>query len=345
MLRNARTTSPANESLIDQSENDDLDTACRPAGAGAGRVRGGQGPRPRNPGAAAAESGMCDDLPMSQRKILERLAAAVIKRPFTDELGHKGWFQRIARARPHIVCRHHVLIEGWPRFARPLRIAFLTDLHAGSHTGDTVRLTAILAEAASYSPDLVLFGGDYVNMQYFGRGRLAPRVIAALMARLDGAHGRFAILGNHDYIYGEHDVAVALRDHGVMVLDHERRTLTIDGHLIDIVGVPDAPQAHALLASMKPSRPALCLAHDPAWFAHVPAGPYLTLAGHTHGGQIRLPGIGVLINGSAAPLRWSHGLIVEGGRQLYVSAGLGMSGLPIRNVPPEYAVLDVNGAP
>ena len=286
---------------------------------------------------------------MSQRTLLERLATAVVKRPFTDELGHKGWFERGSRAQPHIVCRHDVLIKGWPRFARPLRIAFLTDFHAGSHTGDVERLTAILAEAASYSPDLVLFGGDYVNMQYFGGGRLAPRVIAALIARLDAVHGRFAILGNHDYIYGEQDVAVALRDVGIVVLDHERRTLTVDGHLIDIVGVPDAhvirPQAHALLAGMKPTRPTLCLAHDPAWFAHVPAGPYLTLAGHTHGGQIRLPGIGVLVNGSAAPLRWTHGLIVEGGRQLYVSAGLGMSGLPIRNVPPEYAILDVNGAP
>ena len=86
------------------------------------------------------------------------------------------------------------------------------------------------------------------------------------------------------------------------------------------------------------------LTHDPVWFADVPAGPFLTLAGHTHGGQIRLPGIGVLTNSSHAPLRWTHGLIVEDGRHLYVTAGLGTSGMPLRiGVPPEFAVLDVNG--
>ena len=269
---------------------------------------------------------------MSQRTLLERLAAAVVKRPFTDELGHKGWFERGSRAQPHIVCRLDVLVKGWPRFARPLRIAFLTDFHAGSHTGDVQRLTAILAEAASYSPDLVLFGGDYVNMQYFGGGRLAPRVIAALIARLDALHGRFAVLGNHDYIYGEQDVAVALRDYGVVVLDHERRTLTVDGHLIDIVGVPDAHvirPSPRLLAGMKPTRPTLCLApirrgsRSPRRPVPYPRRPHAW--GPDQAPRHWRPG-----ERQYRALALDHGLIVEGGRQLYVSAGLGMSGLPIR---------------
>jgi uncharacterized protein len=68
------------------------------------------------------------------------------------------------------------------------------------------------------------------------------------------------------------------------------------------------------------------------------------LAGHTHGGQVRLPGVGIVFNASKAPLRWSHGLVNEDGRQLYVTAGLGTSGVPLRvGVPPEYAVLDING--
>jgi predicted MPP superfamily phosphohydrolase len=87
------------------------------------------------------------------------------------------------------------------------------------------------------------------------------------------------------------------------------------------------------------------LAHDPFWFAHLPAGPYLMLAGHTHGGQIRFPVVGALRNGSRAPMRWSHGHIEEGGRHLYVSAGLGTSGIPLRiGMPPEYAIVDVAGS-
>jgi predicted MPP superfamily phosphohydrolase len=284
-----------------------------------------------------------------RRPLFERLLAARLRRPFGDELGRKGVFERFSRAPPHVVCRLTLEIAGWPRFSRPLRIAFLSDFHAGSHAGDAARLAAILAEAAVAAPDLVLYGGDYVNTQLLGGGRIAPHAIAALLARLDGAHGRYAILGNHDYIYDADEVAAALRGRGLTVLDHERRTLTFEDHAIDVIGLPDAhvvrQQARDLVASLTPTRPTIVLAHDPVWFAHVPSGPYLTLAGHTHGGQIALPGIGPLRNASAAPLRWTNGLIVEQGRQLYVSAGLGTSIMPIRvGVPPEYAILDVNGA-
>ena len=78
------------------------------------------------------------------------------------------------------------------------------------------------------------------------------------------------------------------------------------------------------------SFPAIVLAHDPFWFAHVPAGPHLTLAGHTHGGQVRLPWIGAFTNASRAPLRWSLGHVVEEGRQLYVTSGIGTSVMKIR---------------
>ena len=61
-------------------------------------------------------------------------------------------------------------VPGWPR-ERPLRIAFISDLHAGSHAEDVARLTAIVKEAAAFKPDLVLHGGDFVNMQLFGGGR------------------------------------------------------------------------------------------------------------------------------------------------------------------------------
>lgn len=287
---------------------------------------------------------------MSERRpVGERLTSFLLRTPFRDELGRKGWLERFSRAQTHLVQRLALTIEGWPRFERPLRIAFLSDFHAGSHAGDVARFAAIAAEAAAFAPDLVLFGGDYVNTHYFGGGRLPPHVTAALIARTDGPLGRFAILGNHDYIYGEDDVAAALRSRGIIVLDHERRTVTFGGHRLDIVGVPDAhvnrAKARALLSGLPPNRPTIVLAHDPVWFAQVPAGPFLTLAGHTHGGQIRLPGIGIVRNASKAPFHWSHGLVTENGRQLYVTAGLGTTAFPVRiGVPPEYAILDVNGA-
>jgi predicted MPP superfamily phosphohydrolase len=224
----------------------------------------------------------------------------------------------------------------------------LSDHHIGSHADDVARHIRIVQSAALLRPDLVLFGGDYVNMMPLGGGRVPPRTIARVLDQLTGRYGRFAILGNHDYAYGEQEVGNALRDSGITVLDHERGTFTFGKHAIDVAGVPDAhvmrPQGHALLSSLSADRPTIVLTHDPAWFKHVPPGPFLTLAGHTHGGQIRLPGLGVVVNASKAPLRWSHGLVVEGSRHLIVTAGLGSGGIPVRiRVPPEFVFIEVTG--
>ena len=272
----------------------------------------------------------------------------LLRRPYGDAQGRKGWFTPFAHAQPHVVRHYALTLPGWPRFERPLRIAFLSDFHVGTHTGDMARYAAIAKEVASFLPDLVLFGGDYMNMQPFGGGRVPPRIIARTLARMMGRHGRFAVLGNHDYIYGQQEVAAAFRAHGIAVLDHERGTFAFGRHAIDVIGVPDArlvrPQAQALLAGLDPARPAIVLAHDPMWFKDVPSGPFLTLSGHTHGGQIKLPGLGVVYNGSSAPLRWSYGLIVEGGRHLIVTAGLGTSNIPLRiGVPPEFVIIEVTG--
>src|SRR5947199_8214389 len=87
---------------------------------------------------------------------------------------------------------------------------------------------------------------------------------------------------------------------------------------IDLIGLPDARKLRAagrvLLAGLPSGRPTIVLAHDPFWFAHVPAGPHLTLAGHTQGGQIRFPVVGALRNSSDAPLRWSHCNMLDAGR-------------------------------
>ena len=277
-----------------------------------------------------------------------RLTRAILRPPFRDELGRKGWLAEISRAQRHIVRRLRLEIGGWPRWRRPLRVAFLSDLHTGSHSDDVARLNAIVDEIAALAPDLVLFGGDYVNMQPFGGGRVPPRTTAAALSRLQAPLGRFAILGNHDYVYGERAVADAFEQHGIPVLDHARRSMRFQDHAIDLVGVPDAhvtrAEAYALLAGLSAQRPTIVLAHDPVWFAHLPAGPHLMLAGHTHGGQIKLPGIGVVRTATKAPRRWIHGLIEERGQYLYVTSGIGTSGLPLRwGVPPEIAVLDMSG--
>ncbi len=288
--------------------------------------------------------GQLETAPRRRRKWLTH---ALTRTPFSDELGRKHGFEFVTRAQAHVVRMLELAIAGWPRAARTLRIAFLSDFHTGSHAGDVARLAAIVAEAAQHKPDLVLYGGDFVNMMMVGGGRVPPHTIAAILARLHGPLGSFAVLGNHDIDYGAAEVHAALRAHQITVLEDEGRSLVFEGAEFDLIGIPDAragrAKADAALRAIS-ARPALVLAHDPVWFRHLPSGPHLMLSGHTHGGQIHLPGLGPLLNKSKAPLRWTHGLVVEDGRHLYVTSGIGTSGLPIRfGMPPEYAVIDLVG--
>jgi uncharacterized protein len=284
----------------------------------------------------------------AQRRSRGRLTRAFLRPPFDDESGGKGWFGKLSRAQRHVVRHLRLEIAGWPDWLRPLRVAFLADFHTGSHSDDVARLNSIIAEAASVTPDVVLFGGDYVNMQLFGGGRVPPRAIAAVLSRIKAPLGRFAVLGNHDYDYDQRAVTDALWDSGITVLEHDGYTVQFQDRSVQIVGIPDAhiarPAAYSLLADLSPDRPTIVLAHDPVWFAHLPAGPRLMLAGHTHGGQIRLPGIGIVRKATKAPRRWCHGLVEERGQYLYVTSGIGTSGVPVRwGVPPEFAVLDLMG--
>lgn len=278
---------------------------------------------------------------------VDRLVHRLTRPPYHDEIGHKGWFEPISRAPPHVVRQLSLTIEGWPRWRRPLRIAFLSDFHCGSHAQDVARLLALVTEAATWQADLVLFGGDFVNMQPFGGGRIAPHTIAAILSKLHSPLGAYAVLGNHDYYYGPGDVSEALRGHGIAVLSDGQRALEFEGEPFNLLGIPDAhnvrASAKAALTARQPNYPTIVLAHDPVWFAHLPAGPHLMLAGHTHGGQICVAGR-AFYNSSRAPLRWSYGLIQEDGRRMYVTSGIGTSGVPLRvGIPPEIVLLELSG--
>jgi uncharacterized protein len=257
-----------------------------------------------------------------------------------------GWLSRIARAQSHAVQRLNIAIRHWPRTARPLTIAFLSDLHVGSHSGDLNRLRLIVTEAGKFKPHLVLHGGDFLPWEHAYGRKVPPAVIGRILRRLQAPLGQFAVLGNHDYQKRGESLTAALIANGIDVLDDERRTIVFEGHAIDLIGIPDArrhrDKAQALLDSLSSHRPSIILIHDPYWFAHVPVGPFLTLAGHTHGGQFQLPLLGPFVNMSRAPMRWTYGRIIEQDRQMYVTSGLGTSGLPLRvGIPPEFVVLRV----
>ncbi|HEX2134879.1 MAG TPA: metallophosphoesterase [Microvirga sp.] len=275
--------------------------------------------------------------------VTEAMERRIIAKPFLDTNGEKGLWAAIARAPRHRVVRQRIAVEGWPSTPRPLRVVFLSDLHTGSHSDDLARLAGILDEAARLQPDVACLGGDYINGMLFGRGRIPPEVIAEKLSSLQPPLGSFAILGDHDELFGAERVARALRTAGLTVLVNDVRRVAFEGAAIHLVGLtPDARALPDLLETVPPGAPAIVLAHDPAAFAQLPRGPYLMLSGHTHGGQVQLPGLGPFVNMSDAPLRWSYGPIAEAGRHLYVTSGLGTSFVPFRLlIPPEIAVIEI----
>jgi uncharacterized protein len=275
--------------------------------------------------------------------ITNSIERRIVARPFSDTQGEKGLWAWLAHSLQHQVTYHKIAIAGWPKVGRDLRIAFLSDLHTGSHTGDLERLDQILDDTARLLPDLVCFGGDYTNGMLFGRGRVPPEVIASKLARLKPPLGTFAVLGDHDQLFGAERITRSLHETGVDVLVNDTRSLLFEGWTIYLVGVsPDANALQSLLDHLPPGSATVILAHDPAAFARMPKGPHLMLCGHTHGGQIRLPIVGPLVNMSEAPLRWTYGHIVEEGRHLCVTSGVGTSGLPLRiGVAPEIALIEV----
>lgn len=136
----------------------------------------------------------------------------------------------------------------------------------------------------------------------------------------------------------------ALRAAGVTLLENDAVRLTARGQDLWIAGVADYARRGARvalsLARVPEGAPVLLLSHNPDVFPWVPDHVALTLAGHTHGAQVDLPLLRAKVVPSRFGLRYVAGHVVEHGRQLFVSRGVGSSGLPVRfNAAPEIPIL------
>lgn len=231
------------------------------------------------------------------------------------------------------------------------RVVQLSDLHVGPHT-PVGKLARIAAATRDASPDLIVLTGDLVDdyardVEPFGRG----------LGRFTAPLGVFAIPGNHDVYAGWRDVRAGLEAQGITVLVNSAVALTRGADRIALVGTGDpagrqwarnggadaAPDIPRALADARRATGAsgmvLALAHNPAlWPALARAGVALTLSGHTHWGQLALPGMRWSL---ASPfLEHAMGDYVRERAVLYVHPGTNYWGLPFRlGTPPEVAVI------
>jgi predicted MPP superfamily phosphohydrolase len=240
------------------------------------------------------------------------------------------------------VQRAEITLPHWPRELDGLTLALISDVHGGAPYVSVLKLRELVALTNRERPDLVFLLGDYVIQGVLG-GRFMPpettaRELGALRARL----GRFAVLGNHDHWLDAARVSAAFEAATIPVVDGMRVRLVDNGRALSILGLGDAwtvrPDVGAVTRQIPDGEAALLLTHNPDVFPSIPASVDLVLAGHTHGGQIALPWIGALI----VPARraYARGHVVEGGRHLFVTSGVGTSIIPVRfRVPPEIALV------
>jgi hypothetical protein len=276
------------------------------------------------------------------------LAAAALAAAAAASAAVAAW-ALLVEPRRLVVRRIRIASPGWPAARGPMRVAVLSDLHQGGPHVEVERVARIVARANRERPDLVLLLGDFVDHEIAGGAPPEPEALARALGELRAPLGRVAVLGNHDWGYDGRRVARALGAAGIDVLENDALALdTPDGRLW-LAGVGDLSTREAdvesALAHVPETEPVVLLTHHPDVFPRVPARVALTVAGHTHGGQIALPVVRRRVVPSRHGERYAHGHVVEDGRHLFVTHGIGESAWPVRlAAPPEIALIELGAA-
>jgi len=238
--------------------------------------------------------------------------------------------------------------RGWPA-GRKLTITVIADLHAGGPDMPLPNVQRIVDTANALKSDVIVMLGDYIARYRFAVERIPDPVWAAELARLRAPLGVWAILGNHDWWYDLAGVRNALAEVRIPLLENQAVLLGPEGERVWVAGIGDqiayrigrgrfrgVDDLPGTLAQVTTDDPVILLVHEPDIFPRVPSRVALTFAGHTHGGQIRVPLIWPAFVPSRYGKRYAYGHVVERERHLIVSGGLGTSIIPARfGVPPE----------
>ena len=243
------------------------------------------------------------------------------------------------------IVERDVVTEKWGQ-QKPLKIALIADVHAVWPWMDVKHIERIVSKTNEQKPDLILLLGDYVSTHPFGL-QIAPEKGLAPYNKLSAPCGVFAVLGNHD-LHGNGSAGwpEALRKSGLNVLENKAIKVQCEGNELWVAGLEELWWQNAdiikTLEMVDDDKPVIMAMHNPDSFVDVPQNVALSVAGHTHAGQIQFPFIGAI--SSVIPSRYGkrfhYGHIQEDGKDLVVSGGLGSTGIPLRLLnPPEIVIV------
>ena len=281
--------------------------------------------------------------PMTRRQFLQRLALAGA----CSGVAGGAWAWRESRS--PVVERFEFALPRLSNAFDGTTVAFLADTHHGpfvplEYLAEVVRLTNALA------PDIVALGGDYVQRRrpVYPQGNQRHLVAPAInvLGGLRAPLGRFAVLGNHDHKVSAMLTRRALAQAGFLELTNTGVSLRRDdGGKLWFCGVDDfrtgKPNLPRALRGCGPRDACLLLSHNPDLVERLRDPRVgLVLSGHTHGGQVVLPGVGAPFTASRHGQKYRAGLVKGPTTRVYVSRGVGTIGLPLRwGAPPEITLL------
>jgi uncharacterized protein len=242
------------------------------------------------------------------------------------------------------VVEQTIAVHPWHHEHSGLKIAVMSDLHVGAPHRDLASLKDVVSETNAQKPDLIVILGDFVIEGVLGGRFVPPEPIAHELSELKAPLGVVAVLGNHDWWFDGERVRRALTAERIAVLADQTLKLNLNGKSFWLMGLDDlwtrGDHLQSTLAEIHDDEPVIALSHNPDIFPEMTPRVTLTLAGHTHGGQVNLPLIGRPIVPSKFGQRFAYGLIEEKGKKLWVTGGIGTSIVPLRfRVKPEIVIL------
>jgi predicted MPP superfamily phosphohydrolase len=261
---------------------------------------------------------------MTRRTFLMRAAAA------SAAVGLPAAAYPVLEARwlQHTMTR--VAVPNLPPAFAGARVVYLADLHHGRFTPRSY-LIEVIERANALKPDLVLLGGDYVA----GRDARYLAPCLEMLGSLRARWGRFAVLGNHDHWT---DAAIArdgLARAGIEAIDNRGVWVERGGDRLRVCGVgdlwADAQDLDAALGDATPRDASLLLSHNPDFVESI-RDPRVGLAfsGHTHGGQVHLPGFEPRWAPTRYGMKYLRGLCHGPTTRVFVTSGVGTTGPPVR---------------
>ena len=243
------------------------------------------------------------------------------------------------------ITRHTVTLRNLPSAFEGFRAVHLTDIHHSKYVSFNA-VYRMVALANRQYPDLVLLTGDYVT---WSKKYIAP--MAEALRDLKTKHGVFAVLGNHDIRVGGDAVTQALQRVGIQVLRNTSAAVSRRGQTLWLSGVDEYSYGQSDLArafeGLPSAAPKILLAHNPEIISEAAEHQVdFVAAGHTHGGQVKLPGLKSLNSLTQPTQEFLEGFVSSGRTQMYISRGLGKVVLPVRiKCPAELPVYTFRSSP